>query len=131
MPINRLTGCQDGRLFRHRVDFVGGARLKRQEYASGEATPEVRAGRPRDAELGKLLKQISRQVADDRSRAVTSLFQIAERYEVLRPHLSASELCVYLADVCDIPQSQVRVHAACSVINGTCLSHMGSRRKSC
>ena len=86
--------------------------MKRQEFAAGEGTSDVGGTRPSDAELGKLLKQISRQVENDRSRAVRGLFQIAERYEGLRPHLPPSELRVFLAEICGIAQREVTAYAS-------------------
>lgn len=81
-------------------------------YAGGEAVEEGQGQRPTDGELGKLLKQISERIKDDRRRAVANLFRIADRCEALRPYLKASELKVFLIDVCGISRLHARGYAA-------------------
>lgn len=81
--------------------------MRLQDYAAGEMQVEAN-----DLALGNLLKDISSKVVAGRRRAVANLFEIAERYEAARSHLTPGKLKAFLSDVCGVPRAQATEYAA-------------------
>ncbi|MCO6387478.1 DNA cytosine methyltransferase [Aliihoeflea sp. 40Bstr573] len=62
--------------------------------------------------LGHRLQEISKVVANDRRRALRSLFQVAQRCEAIRQEVSAREYKVFMTDICGITKSDVASYLA-------------------
>lgn len=85
--------------------------MRLQEYAGGETPIEHGLPLVEERDIGKLLQAISTRVAAGRRRAVANLFEVAERYEALRPLLTPAQLRTYLAHAQTFPRLTLRMLA--------------------